>query len=240
MRQSTARFRADLDPVLPSLAKGRSAPACGGITPAVPALSTDAPLLLGSASPRRRELLASAGVPLVVVAPTVDERVVPGEAPLAYLERVTAAKLAAARALAGARALPRPRAVLVADTTVVLADAILDKPATPEAARALLLALSGATHDVRTRFVLGAADDEAVLAAETVTTRVTFRSLGEDEIDAYVASGEPFDKAGGYGIQGGAAGFVLRIEGSYTSVVGLPLAEVIRALRVTGLLPCAT
>ena len=203
-------------------------------------LSLRAPLLLGSASPRRRELLVAAGVPLAVVSPAVDERVSGRERPSAYLERVAGAKLAAARALVPSLAPLAPRAVLVADTTVALGDDILDKPASAERARELLQTLSGRTHDVRTRFVLGAAETDDVLAAQTVTTRVTFRSLGDEEIHAYVASGEPFDKAGGYGIQGGAAGFVLRIEGSYTSVVGLPLAEVIAALRVAGLLPCAT
>ena len=197
-------------------------------------LSAERPLLLGSASPRRREMLTAVGLPLAIVAPRADETVGPNDAPARYLERVTAAKLAAAVALARA-ATASFGAVLVADTVVVSEGGIIvDKPADAEAARRALLWLSGATHAVVTRFVIGAADG-GVLDAESVVTRVVMRALTSHEVDAYVASREGLDKAGGYGIQGGAASFVTRLEGSYTNVVGLPLAEVLTALRSLGL-----
>ncbi len=203
-----------------------------------PALA-ERPLLLGSASPRRRELLASAGVPILVVAPRVDETLRSGEKPADYLARVTAAKLRAARATAEDTYLAPFGAVLVADTIVELGGEILDKPESADAARAALQKLSGQTHRVSTRFVLGSASapsgEDGSLHAETVTTEVTMRVLSPTEIERYVAAGEGLDKAGGYGIQGGAAGFVARIDGSYTNVVGLPLAEVVSALRDAGL-----
>jgi septum formation protein len=213
--------------------------------PSVPRpLTPETPLLLGSASPRRRELLASAGVPLMVLAPKVDEALRAGEAPAIYLERIAAAKLdAAASAHASAVRAGASRAagaILVADTMVTKGGVVLDKPDGPEAARAALEALSGQTHEVATRFLVGDPEGAAngparVLHGETVRTEVTFRALAAREIDAYVSGREGLDKAGGYGIQGGAAGFVSRIEGSYTSVVGLPLAEVLVALRRLGL-----
>lgn len=179
-------------------------------------------------------------MPLAVVAPTIDESLREGESPAAYLERVSAEKLVAARAAAAVAGVTAFGAVLVADTTVTLDDAILDKPTTVDEAKDALVRLSHRTHRVATRFLLGAADgDASVLHAETVVTEVTFRALDPDEIAAYAASREGFDKAGGYGIQGGAAGFVRRIDGSYTSVVGLPLAEVVAALRACGLLPAS-
>lgn len=192
-------------------------------------LTPESPLLLGSASPRRRELLESVGVPLVVAAPKVDEALRERESWNEYLERVSAAKLVAAASLNAMHAL----AVLVADTVVTCDARVLDKPATPDAARAALERLSGRSHEVSTRFLLGEPNGDRVtlLHAETVTSIVTFRALTAAEIEAYVRSGEGFDKAGGYGIQSGAAGFVSRIAGSYTSVVGLPLAEVVVALR---------
>ncbi len=194
-------------------------------------LTPESPLLLGSASPRRRELLESVGVPLLVVAPKIDEALRERESWNAYLERVSAAKLEAAASL------HRALAVLVADTVVTCEALVLDKPEGPDAARAALERLSGRSHEVSTRFLLGEpkSDGVTLLHAETVTTIVTFRPLTAAEIEAYVQSGEGFDKAGGYGIQSGAAGFVSRIVGSYTSVVGLPLAEVLVALRGAGL-----
>ena len=194
-------------------------------------MSLTRPLVLGSASPRRRELLTLAGVPIVVRTAEVDEAVRPGEAGDAYLARVALAKLAAVRATltdAGDVA-----GVLVADTIVLAPDgAILGKPADDAEGKEMLRLLAGETHEVRTRFLVAdARSTDAPLHAETVSTRVVMRALAADEIDAYVASVVGRDKAGGYAVQGRAAAFVERIEGSYTNVVGLPLCEVVVALR---------
>ncbi|XXV03216.1 Maf family protein [Sorangium sp. So ce1335] len=202
------------------------------------------PLLLGSGSPRRREILTTLGLPLRVAAAEVDEAGRAEEGPAAYLERVTLAKLAAARRLhqaAGAGA------ILVADTSVILGDSILGKPRDEADARAMLRALSGREHQVWTRFAIAdggqaelAADAASIRAearhAETVVTRVRFRALDDDEIASYAATGEGLDKAGAYAIQGIGAFAVARMDGSYSNVVGLPACEVVAALRATGLL----
>jgi len=179
------------------------------------------PLLLCSGSPRRADLLGAAGIPFERgPAPDVDETPPPG-VPAAHV----ALELARAKARRAAERAP-DRVVLCADTTVVLDEAILGKPADAAEATGMLRALSGRTHLVVTgvavvaRGVLHAARDEA---------RVTFRALSEVEIAAYVATGEPFDKAGGYGIQGGAASFVTRVAGDLETVVGLP-TRIVRRL----------
>jgi septum formation protein len=188
------------------------------------------PLILGSASPRRRELLAQVFPRFAVLAADLDEGQFPDEPSSLYHARITMAKLtavcAAARSSGQGGAL-----VLAADTIVVVGDRVMGKPLGAEDARRTLAGLAGTEHEVRTRFLVARAADDAVLHAQTVTTTVWFRALEADEIDAYVATGEPMDKAGAYGIQGGAASFVRAIEGSYTNVVGLPLAEVVTALR---------
>lgn len=175
------------------------------------------------------------GVPFVVLTAEVDESMQAGEVPAAYLERVTRAKLDAVRARAheGAGAM---RGVLVADTIVVAPDGgVLGKPHDDDEARAMVERLAGATHDVKTRFVLAASQSSASPAhAQTVTTRVTFRPVTADEARAYAATGEGRDKAGAYAVQGRASAFVERIDGSYTGVVGLPLCEVLVALRTVG------
>jgi septum formation protein len=188
-------------------------------------------LLLGSASPRRRELLALAGVPFVVRSADADEAQRPGEPPDEYARRVTRAKLQAVRARwAGEPA----SAILVADTIVVApGGVVLGKPAGGAAARDALVRLSDTTHEVVTRFVLAETEGDAA-HEESVVTQVTFRALTEDELTAYVALGEGRDKAGGYAVQGRAAVFVSRIDGSYTNVMGLPLCEVAVALRRLG------
>ncbi|XXV16879.1 Maf family protein [Sorangium sp. So ce1182] len=202
------------------------------------------PLLLGSGSPRRREILTTLGLPLRVAAAEVDEAGRADEGAAAYLERVTLAKLEAARRLQQAAG---AGAILVADTSVILGDSILGKPRDEADARAMLRALSGREHQVWTRFAIAgggqhplapdaAAGRADALHAETVTTRVRFRELGEDEVASYAATGEGLDKAGAYAIQGIGAFAVARIEGSYSNVVGLPACEVIAALRATGLL----
>jgi septum formation protein len=195
-------------------------------------ITSERPLLLGSASPRRRDLLALVDVPVVVRAASVDESQRPGEAPDAYIERISGAKLDAIRA----SALPPSAGVLVADTIVVAPDgAILGKPSGESDARAMIARLAGATHEVRTRFLLGGLQAGAAPEhAQTVVTRVTFRAASPHEVDAYVASGEGIDKAGGYAAQGRAAAFIDRIDGSYTNVVGLPLCEVVVAMQRLG------
>lgn len=202
------------------------------------------PLLLGSGSPRRREILTTLGLPLRVAAAEVDEAGRPDEGAIAYLQRVTLAKLAAARRLHQAVG---TGAILVADTSVILDDSILGKPRDEADARAMLRALSGREHQVWTRFAIaggGQADltpaavpgRAEALHAETVVTRVRFRELDEDEVASYAATGEGLDKAGAYAIQGVGAFAVARIDGSYSNVVGLPACEVVAALRATGLL----
>jgi septum formation protein len=176
--------------------------------------------------------LRLAGVPFVMRAAVTDEEEIPGETPREYVERVARAKLEAVRALG----LGPSRTCLVADTIVVSPDgALLRKPTDDEGARAMIERLAGATHEVITRFVLGDSLGGSPPAhAETVTTRVTFRAFAAGEARAYAASGEGTDKAGGYAIQGAAAAFARRIDGSYTNVVGLPLCEVVTALRALG------
>ncbi|MCC6648295.1 MAG: septum formation protein Maf [Polyangiaceae bacterium] len=188
-------------------------------------------LLLASASPRRREILATLGLAFDVHPVDADESERPGEAPRAYLERVVGAKLALGRTMAEARG---HDAVLVADTTVVLDGAMLAKPADAADNRRMVRRLAGRSHEVMTRFAVAATSGAS--HAETVVTRVDVRPLDDDAIAAYVATGEGRDKAGGYAIQGLGMFAVSRIEGSYTSVVGLPAAEVVAALRGLGLL----
>lgn len=194
----------------------------------VVSLEKERVLLLGSASPRRRELIGLLGISFRVSSPDVDETMRAGETPYGYVERIGTLKAEALR--------PEPgdRALLVADTTVIVDDHVLGKPESPAAARRMLEALSGRGHVVATRFVLRRLAD-SVTHAETVRTEVLFRALGRDELEAYASSGEGTDKAGGYAIQGGAAAFVSEIRGSYTNVVGLPLAQVAEALDRLGL-----
>jgi septum formation protein len=203
-------------------------------------ISVRSPLALGSASPRRRALLEALGIPLLVAPVDVDERRLGAETPVTYLERVVAAKLDAARADERTRG---AAAVLVADTTVLLDGEILGKPSSVDEARSMLARLSGRTHEVRTRFAIAVGarpaahdTDGAELHAETVITAVEFRRLEADEIDRYAATGEGSDKAGAYAIQGIGSFAVSRIAGSYANVVGLPVCEVIVALRRSGLL----
>ena len=186
-------------------------------------------IVLASASPRRAELLASAGLPFVVVPSSVVEERLPDEPPDAFVRRLAAAK---ARDVAAARP---DGFVLAADTDVVLDGDVLGKPRDEDDARAMLARLSGRFHEVVTGYEVY---DVAARRADgaVVRTRVEFAALSRGEIDAYVATGEPMGKAGGYAIQGRAAGMVRRIEGSYTNVVGLPLREVLETLARMGAL----
>lgn len=184
-------------------------------------------LHLASRSPRRAELLRLIGVDFVLLDVEVDERQHADEAPAAYVRRVAEDK-----ARAGAAGLPSQAVVLAADTTVSLDGAILGKPLDDDDARRMLARLSGRTHEVLTAVVVGT---RASFAVEVVTTRVEFMPLDDAVIAAYVASGEPADKAGAYGIQGLGGALVKRIEGSYGAVVGLPLAETAEMLARAGI-----
>jgi septum formation protein len=201
----------------------------------LPSLSPSAPLILGSGSPRRREILAAARVPFEVVVGDADETVRAREPAEAYLERVVLAKLAAVRERVSGRGESVEVFILVADTSVVVDGAILGKPSDDREGFAMLAQLRARTHEVLTRFAIGTLRGEPLHAA-TVRTFVTFRAIEDAEAWAYVASGEGRDKAGGYAVQGLASTFVERIDGSYSNVVGLPACEVVLALRGLGLL----
>jgi septum formation protein len=192
------------------------------------------PLVLGSASPRRHEILTRVGIPHQVLVGNADETVLVGEAPLAYLERIAERKLEAVVEALPEDLAARHPAILVADTSVVLGADILGKPTDADDGRRMISRLSGRTHEVCTRFAIALGPRWTIAHAETTVTRVTFRELEPDEVDAYIEDGEGNDKAGGYAVQGMASGFVQRIEGSYTNVVGLPAAEVLIALRRLG------
>jgi septum formation protein len=184
-------------------------------------------LILASASPRRRDLLAGAGLEFTVTESGIDETLTAGEDAGVYAER-----MACAKALNVSRR--RPEAlVLGADTVVELGGAILLKPVDAADARRMLHALSGATHRVITAFALAGAGQ--VVESLAVSARVTFRQLAVDEVDAYIATGEPFDKAGGYGIQGAGRDFIAAVEGGRDTVMGLPLGAVLAALRRRGI-----
>ncbi|HEY5241703.1 MAG TPA: Maf family protein [Polyangiaceae bacterium] len=199
-------------------------------------IDADHPLVLGSASPRRREMIAMLGVPFVVCTADIDESTRDGETPQAYLERIARAKLEAVRGRVAAPGAGETAGILVADTVVIAPDGgLLGKPADDDEARVMVQRLGGATHEVSTRFLLAASAGTAPpLHAQTVTTRVTFRAVDPGEVNAYAATGEGRDKAGAYAVQGRASAFVERIEGSYSGVVGLPLCEVVVALRAVG------
>lgn len=187
-------------------------------------------LYLASGSPRRRELLAQIGVPFVTLSCPIDEHRLPAEPPAEYV-----ARLARAKALAGLATAPEPGAVVLgADTSVVLGGHILGKPQSRDEALAMLAALSGREHEVLTAVALASTSRVEV---RVVRSRVDFRPLTPAEAEAYWASGEPRDKAGGYGIQGLAAVFVRQLHGSYSGVVGLPLCETAELLANFGI-PC--
>jgi septum formation protein len=188
-------------------------------------------LILASASPRRRELLERLGLVLEIAPAAVDETAHPGEKPVDYARRVAAAKC---DAVADGLAAGRELAVLGADTTVVIEDAILGKPADDADARAMLARLAGRRHEVVTAYTLRAGGRRLERA---VTTLVAMRALQPAEIDADVASGEGRDKAGAYAVQGIAAAFVTELRGSLTNVIGLPLCEVLADLLALGALP---
>ncbi|MBI5477244.1 MAG: septum formation protein Maf [Deltaproteobacteria bacterium] len=184
-------------------------------------------LVLASASPRRREMLSRLGLRFRVVAGDIAEVPRPGEAAEAFALRAAREKAAAVRAREPAAL------VLAADTVVVLDGAILGKPRDLAEARSMVGSLSGRTHVVSTGTCLRG---PAGARERVVSTRVTMKTIRPWELEAYLALGEWADKAGGYGIQEGAAHLVSAVEGSYTNVVGLPLCEVVEDLIVLGVL----
>ncbi len=186
-------------------------------------------LILASASPRRRNLLHGTGIAFRVIPSLTDETHCPGETPAAYVQRVAADK-------AQTVAQEQPGFwVLAADTIVTLKGHILGKPGSTEIARKMLATLSGLTHQVMTAFVLLNETGQST-TTEIVTSEVTFKSISDAEIDAYLATGEPFDKAGAYAVQGKGRNLVDHVTGSLTNVIGLPMDEVGAALRTAGLL----
>jgi septum formation protein len=185
---------------------------------------------LASASPRRSELLRQIGVPFEVRPAAIAEDPLPGEAAAAYVQRLASEKAATVwRALEQGAEPPRP--VLAADTAVVLDGRVLGKPADTAQAEAMLAELSGRAHRVLTAVTLKTHEAADTLLSES---EVRFRATTAAERRAYCASGEPFDKAGGYGIQGRAAVFVEHLRGSYSAVVGLPLFETATLLERHG------
>ncbi|MCG8466236.1 MAG: Maf family protein [Xanthomonadales bacterium] len=187
-----------------------------------------APLILASASPRRLELLQQIGFSPVVHPADVDETPWPSESPDAYVARIAQAKVSAVAAL-------YPHAVVIgSDTTVVGPSGILGKPKDHAEARAMLQQLRGRHHQVLTAVCVAQGEH---IEQKTVASQVLFRLLNDAEIDAYIASGEPMDKAGAYAIQGLGAVFVAHLEGSYSGVMGLPLCETAALLKPFGLHP---
>jgi septum formation protein len=195
-------------------------------------------IYLASRSPRRRELLKQLGVKfdhlLLRLAaprgPDVDESQHPGESAADYVERTAREKASFGLNVLGMRSmLPRP--VLAADTVVIVDGEVLGKPINRAQAAEFLKRLSGRSHEVRTSIALAM---EGPLLTDTSVSTVTFRTLTDNEIQRYCATPEPYDKAGGYGIQGLAALFVERLAGSYTGVMGLPLFETGRLLQRAG------
>jgi septum formation protein len=184
-------------------------------------------IILASASPRRVELLQSAGISFEVRPGEIDETYLEGEAPEAHALRLASEKARAVAACNGGRFF------IGADTIVVSRGEVMGKPRDAADAERMLGKLSGAPHEVITGFSVFDRETGREVS-EAVKTRVFFKPLRTDEIHAYIATGCPFDKAGAYAIQGNAAYMIRGIEGSYTNVVGLPLCEVVEALRTLG------
>jgi septum formation protein len=192
------------------------------------------PLVLGSASPRRREILEGLGLPIRVQPPGVEECPWKGESPTDYVSQVVQAKLRGVASRLGALTWG---GVLVADTIVVIRSQVLGKPESLADAERLLTLLVGNTHAVFTGYALaGPEHPETPLVVRIVRTEVTMRSATREEIARYARTGEGLDKAGAYAAQGIGAFLVERIEGSYSNVVGLPACEVVLDLTHTGLL----
>lgn len=186
-------------------------------------------LILASGSPRRRDLLRELGFEFKVEVADVDEALVPGEAPQLMVER-----LAKAKAESIAEKYPKAL-VLGADTTVVLGSSILGKPTSPDDAADMLGKLAGREHTVWTAFAL-VLKSRSVSQVSLESSQVKIAPLSKPEIEAYVATKEPLDKAGSYAVQGKGAAFVEAVHGSYSNVVGLPVHALVRELKLLGLL----
>jgi len=196
-------------------------------------ISVETPLLLGSASPRRRDILQGLGLAVRVAPADIPEHLLLGEEPLGYVARIVQEKLAAV----AARVQPPYSGILVADTIVVIEGDVLGKPSDVADAARLLRRIAGKTHTVYTRYALSLPDAPALArSARTVATEVSLRAASDEELSRYAASGEGLDKAGAYAAQGLGAFLIERIVGSYSNVVGLPACEVVLDLRALGLL----
>lgn len=194
-----------------------------------PIYHTSRPLILASSSPRRQRYLHDLGIEYRIHAADIDEDLLPGEKPYDFVRRMAVEKA-------------RPVMdfypdswIVAADTVVSLGDSVLGKPKDSADAVSMLMQLSGKAHWVQTGICL-ACHQEGVVEVQSVRTRVLFRSFCEDVAHAYVATGEPLDKAGSYGIQGKGAFLVQEIAGSYSNVVGLPLCELLEMLEGRGLI----
>ncbi|MGO9137078.1 MAG: Maf family protein [Syntrophales bacterium] len=190
-------------------------------------VTTSGRFILASASPRRIELLTLLGLRFEIMPSNVDEKFIKGEAPMDHVLRLSAVKANIASAL-------HPEAwVMGADTIVTMDGDILGKPRTPEEAKEMLGRLSGQIHTVYTGFTV-ARKSVDILTSDAVSSFVRFREIPEDEMAWYIGSQEPYDKAGGYAVQGMGAFFIKEIYGSYTNVMGLPMCEVVDVLRGIG------
>jgi septum formation protein len=190
------------------------------------------PIVLASKSPRRSQLLRELGLDFEIVPSRIEEIRAPGEAPVAFAKRVALEK---GREVCERLERENQRPWIVsADTIVVLGDAVFFKPADPDEAKAMMIALQGKTHQVVTGWAVGRFD--RAFRVEHTETDVTFHPLSSEEIDRYVATGEGLDKAGAYAIQGIGAYLVSKIKGNYFNVVGLPVSYVARALVEAGAL----
>jgi septum formation protein len=191
------------------------------------------PIVLASASPRRRRMFDDLGLPFEVIPADIDEEMKPDESPQAFVRRAAGEK---GRAVANRLRAEGPnRWIVSADTVVVLGEKVLCKPTDSADARRMLSQLSGQTHTVVTGWAVGQVDGDWMI--EHHETKVTFHQLTQQQIENYAATGEGMDKAGAYAIQGIGTFLVDRIEGSYFNVVGLPISHVVRALIEVGALP---
>ncbi len=194
-------------------------------------MTVAAQIYLASQSPRRRELLEQIGIKFRVLVPDVNETALARETPRDYVERIARIKAEVAWMRLEERRMKRAP-VLAADTAVIVGRRLLGKPQSDADAAAMLQTLSGRTHQVITAVAMVF---EGKLKLARSETAVTFRRVSSDEIERYVATCEPYDKAGAYAIQGLAAAFISRIEGSYSGVMGLPLFETTRLLKSFGI-----
>lgn len=186
-------------------------------------------IILASSSPRRRELLSQCGIKFEIIVSNIDEAKVPNEKPQELVQRL---------ALGKAQAVAKNHSnawVIGADTTVFIDDKILEKPLTPQDAFEMLSLIAGRTHSVYSAFAI-VNHGRHFNYCELHHTKVTMMDLSPEEIRAYVESGDPMDKAGAYGIQGRGSALVTKVEGSYTNVVGLPIAELVTALKKHGII----